>query len=179
MYPPSEPEAVFSKTKRTFIVLVVSGFCLFTPVSVSAVDCRTADGYTDTNFNSQQEVEDLVVTCARDNQTTTISDFYTKRLEPYFRASSNLVYHLIGSASPIRKLERDISSLDRYLNDNERKVMAEILDLTQLKDDLDYQRARQMVLKGWLFIHIPLTFSLLILLLLHIFVVYGFRGNLP
>lgn len=127
----------------------------------------------------QQEVEELVVTCARDNQTTTISDFYTSRLEPFFRASSNLVYHLIGSALPIRKLEGEIASMDRYLNESEREVMAEILALTQLKDDLDYQMARQMVLKGWLFIHIPLTFSLLILLVLHIFVVYGFRGNLP
>ena len=53
------------------------------------------------------------------------------------------------------------------------------LDRAHLKDDLDYQWARQMLLKGWLFIHIPLTFSLLVLVALHIFVVYGFRGNLP
>ncbi len=127
----------------------------------------------------QVEVEDLVVACARDHQTTTISDFYTNRLEPFFRAPSNLAYHLLGSARPIRELEREIAAMDRYLNDGERSVLAEIRELAQLKDDLDYQWARQLVLKGWLFIHIPLTFSLLVVVLLHIFVVYGFRGNLP
>ncbi|MCH7599037.1 MAG: hypothetical protein IH881_15810 [Myxococcales bacterium] len=127
----------------------------------------------------QSEVEELVVCCARDNQTTTISDFYTNRLEPFFRAPSNLSYHLLGWSRPMRELEREIAAMDRYLNDDERRVIAEILELAQLKDDLDYQWARQLVLKGWLFIHIPLTFSLLILLVLHIFVAYGFRGNLP
>lgn len=127
----------------------------------------------------QAEAEDLVVECARDHQTTTISDFYTNRLEPFFRVQSNLAYHLLGSARPIRELEREIAAMDRYLNDGERSVIAEILELVHLKDDLDYQWARQLVLKGWLFVHIPLTFSLLVLLLLHIFVAYGFRGNLP
>jgi hypothetical protein len=77
------------------------------------------------------------------------------------------------------ELEREIEAMDRYLNDNERDAVALILERAHLKDDLDYQWARQLVLKGWLFVHIPLTFSLLILAALHVFVVYGFRGNLP
>jgi hypothetical protein len=127
----------------------------------------------------QREVEDLVVECAREHQTTTISDFYTNRLDQFFRAPRNIIYHLAGWTRPIRELEREIAAMDRYLNDSEREVVAQILERASLKDDLDYQWARQLILKGWLFVHIPLTFSLLILLALHIFVVYGFRGNLP
>lgn len=127
----------------------------------------------------QQEVEDLVVACAKENQTTTISDFYTRRLDRFFRRPRNVVYHLMGWTRAMRDLESEIGAMDRYLNDNEREVAAQILERVQLKDDLDYQWARQLVLKGWLFVHIPLTFSLLILVGLHVFVVYGFRGNLP
>jgi hypothetical protein len=127
----------------------------------------------------QREVEELAVECAREHQTTTISDFYTDRLDQFFRAPRNITYHLAGWTRPLRELEREMVAMERYLNDNEREVLAQILERARLKDDLDYQWARQALLKGWLFVHIPLTFSLLILVTLHIFVVYGFRGNLP
>lgn len=130
-------------------------------------------------MNLQREVEDLVVECSREHQTTTISDFYTDRLDQFFRGPRNVIYHLAGWTRPLRELEREIAAMDRYLNDGEREVAGQILECARLKDDLDYQWARQMLLKGWLFVHIPLTFSLLILVALHVFVVYGFRGNLP
>ena len=126
-----------------------------------------------------REVEELVVGCAREHQTTTISDFYASRLEKFFRTPRNFANHLMGWTRAMRELEREIEAMDRYLNDDEREVLAQILERAQLKDDLDYQWARQLLLKGWLFVHIPLTFSLLILVGLHVFVVYGFRGNLP
>ncbi len=127
----------------------------------------------------QREVEEIIVECAKANQTTTISDFYTKRLDNFFRRPQNVLYHLMGWTRAMLQLEREIEAMDRYLNDNERDAVALILERAHLKDDLDYQWARQLVLKGWLFVHIPLTFSLLILAALHVFVVYGFRGNLP
>lgn len=127
----------------------------------------------------QREVQELVVDCAKENQTTTISDFYSNRLDQFFRGPRNVIYHLMGWTRAMRDLEREIAAMDRYLNDNEREVAAQILERAHLKDDLDYQWARQLVLKGWLFVHIPLTFSLLILAAFHVFVVYGFRGNLP
>ncbi|MFT5442602.1 MAG: hypothetical protein ACI8W3_001646 [Myxococcota bacterium] len=126
-----------------------------------------------------EEVEALVVEAAREHQTTTISDFYKENLDGFFRGPQNLVFHLMGWSKPIRELEREFDAMDRYLNEREREVVLLIRERTRLKDDLDYQWARQLLLKGWLFVHIPLTFSLLILVVLHIVVVYGFRGNLP
>ena len=43
----------------------------------------------------------------------------------------------------------------------------EMGSLIRGKDDLDHQDALQGTLKYWLFIHIPLTYSLLILSLVH------------
>lgn len=127
----------------------------------------------------REEVEELVVESARANQTTTISDFHRDQLAPFFRGPRNFLYHALGWNRPLRELEREIAGLDRYLNDDEREALAQITERVREKDTLDYQWARQLLLKGWLFIHIPLTFSLLVLIVIHLFVVYGFRGNLP
>ena len=64
----------------------------------------------------------------------------------------------------------------RYMNDQEREIMADVIVLVQAKDDLDYQAALQGALKFWLFVHIPLTYSLLIFSVFHILVVYTFSG---
>jgi hypothetical protein len=45
------------------------------------------------------------------------------------------------------------------------------------KDGLDYHHALQLTLKLWLFVHIPLTYSLLIFSLVHLVLVYAFAGG--
>jgi hypothetical protein len=45
------------------------------------------------------------------------------------------------------------------------------------KDGLDYHQALQFMLRGWLFIHIPLTYSLMIFSVMHIVLVYAFSGG--
>jgi len=49
--------------------------------------------------------------------------------------------------------------------------------LVRQKDGLDYHYALQLVLKGWLFTHIPLTYSLLLLTLVHVVLVFAFSGG--
>ena len=45
--------------------------------------------------------------------------------------------------------------------------MDAIIRQVQRKDDLDYQYALQGALKLWLFVHIPLTYGLLVLAIFH------------
>ena len=52
-----------------------------------------------------------------------------------------------------------------------------IAQLVRQKDGLDYHQALQLLLRGWLFIHIPLTYSLLIFSLMHLVLVYAFSGG--
>ncbi len=54
--------------------------------------------------------------------------------------------------------------------------MGALKGLVEAKDDLDYQRALQGALKFWLFVHVPLTYGLLIFAAFHILVVYSFSG---
>ena len=65
----------------------------------------------------------------------------------------------------------------RFLNREEREVMKQIAELVRRKDTLDYHHSLQLTLKLWLFVHIPLTYSLLIFSLVHIVLVYAFSGG--
>jgi peptidoglycan biosynthesis protein MviN/MurJ (putative lipid II flippase) len=48
--------------------------------------------------------------------------------------------------------------------------------LVERKDQVDYAHALQTVLKGWLFVHIPATYGLILLAMLHVLLVYSFGG---
>ncbi len=47
------------------------------------------------------------------------------------------------------------------------------------KDALDYHHAMQGVLKGWLFVHIPLTYVTLIFIVVHVVIVHTFAEAGP
>ena len=74
--------------------------------------------------------------------------------------------------------QRELRALGRYATPKERDVLSEISERIKVKNDLDYQRAQQGALKGWLFVHIPLTYSLIIAVVPHVLLVYGFHGGI-
>ena len=130
----------------------------------------------------REKFEELVVRTASDPNSTTIADFSTRRLIatrllPFFYGPKNFLWHLIGSNRTIQTLLTLLRSQDRYLDTHERQIAEEIRKLIQAKDDLDYHYAHQAMLKFWLFIHIPLTFSLLILSLVHAVLVGTFGAS--
>ena len=52
-----------------------------------------------------------------------------------------------------------------------------IADAVIEKDRLDFARVNLALAKGWLFVHVPVTYALIVLTLLHILVVYGFSSR--
>jgi hypothetical protein len=60
------------------------------------------------------------------------------------------------------------------MNDKEKEFTEQLLALVAQKNSLDTQYALQLTLKSWLFVHIPLTYSMVLVLLAHIVLVYGF-----
>ena len=109
----------------------------------------------------------------------TIADFYQRRLAAYFARPRHLVGHLFGSSRGSHSLVAELRALDRYLNQAERETREKLERVILQKDDLDIHYALQAALKYWLFVHIPLTYSLVLLVSLHVLVVYGFSGRLP
>ena len=123
------------------------------------------------------EAEDLVLEAANETQSSTITDFYMNHLSSFFDGPQNRLRHLIDSRRARFKLMNEIDNLQRYLNSQEREYTERLRDLVNKKDELDFHYALNLALKAWLLVHVPATYSLFILVALHVVVVYAFSGG--
>ena len=125
----------------------------------------------------QDQAETLALKSMPEAHSTTIADFYTRHLQDFFEGPRNLTLHVLEVRRPLNVLQNKITDLHRYLNARERETLDKIAQLVRQKDGLDYHQALQLLLRGWLFIHIPLTYSLLLFSVVHIVLVYAFSGG--
>ena len=109
-----------------------------------------------------------------ETQSTLLPDFYIARLEPFFAAHRHLGHHLVHSSRPTNALVAEIRAQLRYLNEAESEYLTRVEGLVAEKDDLDYQYAHQAVLRYWLFMHVPLTYALLVFAVFHVILVHAF-----
>jgi hypothetical protein len=106
-----------------------------------------------------------------------ITDLYTSHLREYFKGQRNFTAHLIGSQRPLKRLTDEIDSLSRYVDQRGQEKLATIRTFVVEKDRLDFARVYLGLAKGWLFVHVPVTYSLMVLTVLHIVVVYAFTSR--
>ena len=106
-----------------------------------------------------------------------IMDLYTTRLRDFFQGQRNFAAHLIGSQHPLKRLTDEIDNLSRYVDQRSQEKLAAIRSLVVAKDRLDFARVYLGLTKGWLFVHVPVTYALIVLTLLHIVVVYAFSSG--
>ena len=112
-----------------------------------------------------------------DARSAVLADFYVRKLAGFFSGSRNFWRHLSESRRPLNAVLADLADLRRYLNDQERPAFEQLAQLVRQKDSLDYHHALQTTLKLWLFVHLPLTYSLMIFSLLHVVLVFAFSGG--
>ena len=124
----------------------------------------------------RNEVESFVLESVSETDTTAVPKFYLNRLQPFFERPRHFWHHLLHSNRPRQALLTDIKALGRYLNKAERERMTLIEERVRVKDDLDYHYSMQVILKFWLFIHVPLTYALLIFSAFHVLLVHSFAG---
>lgn len=126
----------------------------------------------------RERAEELAVEAGRLSNTTTLPDFYRDELLDFFARRANGGSHLLMSSAPLHRLEDKLLAVDRYLNDDERALARQLLEVIRDKDALDFHQAVQGALKLWLFVHVPATFALLLLAALHLVVVHAFGGGM-
>ena len=125
----------------------------------------------------REQAEALVLKSIPEAQSTTLADFYVRHLKNFFDHAQNFWLHMFEVRSPLNSLINRINDTNRFLDEKERVTADKLADLVRQKDGLDYQRALQITLKTWLFIHIPFTYSLLIFSIIHVVIVYAFSGG--
>jgi hypothetical protein len=124
----------------------------------------------------QGEVEELVLRSVTLTNSSSIADFYSKYLKAFFDGPRHFWRHLLNSELPRRALLAEAEHQQHYMNKEEQAILNTLTDQVRTKDDLDYQYALQATLKYWLFVHVPLSYSLLIFSAFHVLLVYAFAG---
>jgi hypothetical protein len=125
----------------------------------------------------QEQAEQLALQSAGESKSGPIAGFYLSELKGFFDGPQNCCSHWRKDWTPVHRVLTKISVFNRYLNDEERVRLEKIAGLVRQKDGLDYQYAHQLALRAWLFVHIPLTYSLLLFTLAHIILVFAFSGG--
>ena len=125
----------------------------------------------------REQAEALALNSVAEARSATIAEFHARRLHAFFAGPQNFLSHVFEIRLPLNALLNELGDLNRFLNEQERKVTAQLVTLVRQKDGLDYQHALQLTLRLWLFIHIPVTYSLMLWALAHIVLVYGFSAG--
>ena len=106
-----------------------------------------------------------------------ITELYTTHLQDFFQGQRNFTAHLIGSQRPLKRLMDEIDNLSPYVDQRSQEKLAVVKNLVVEKDRLDFARVYLGLTKGWLFVHVPVTYSLIVLTVLHVVVVYAFSSG--
>lgn len=110
--------------------------------------------------------------------TDVLAKFYVNKLAMFFEQPRGLAYMISPTGHRRRHLISEIQNLDRYLGPDQRKIGEQLKVLVKQKDDLDFHSAIQGRLKFWLFLHIGMTYSLVIVGILHGIMAHAFAGGL-
>src|SRR5215831_19480683 len=106
-----------------------------------------------------------------------IMDLYITHLRDFFQGQRNFTAHLIGSQRPLKRLTDEIDNLSRYVEPRSEEKLAAIRNMVVEKDRLDFACVNLGLTKGWLFVHVPVAYALVVLTVLHVIVVYAFSSG--
>jgi hypothetical protein len=106
-----------------------------------------------------------------------IKDLYTTHLRDYVKGPRNRTAHLLGSRRPLRRLTHEIDTLSRFVGKPEQDKLDAIKTLVVEKDRLDFAHVHAGLTKSWLLVHVPLTYALIVLAVLHVLAAYAFSSG--
>jgi len=125
-----------------------------------------------------EDAHRLAIGSTRQGEGATLSEYYQRRLLPFFQSQRSWGYLLLPTGNKRRRLLRELEELDRYLSTNTVDYRRQLSSMVQSKDDLDYQSALQYRLRVFFAAHFALTWTLVILVAVHVTLVVRFSGAL-
>ena len=125
----------------------------------------------------QREVEELIRQAESETGSSTLGTFYVQYLRDFFTGRPSAFSALGRADRKHHALLAETNALNRYLNEREKAIATEVRDWIETKQNLDFQYSAQRLLKLWLFIHIPFSYSLILLGLAHGIVATLYAGR--
>ncbi|MCP4846373.1 MAG: hypothetical protein GY899_00300 [Verrucomicrobiaceae bacterium] len=123
------------------------------------------------------QAEDIVVAAEKEVESSSLTDFYIENLRPYFKKRQS-IWRMLSGRSGMRDLVSRLENLQHYLDTRELPALEQLNGLVEQKHNLDFQYSGQRVLKLWLFVHIPFTYSLLVFAIAHGVLALNFTGRI-
>jgi hypothetical protein len=106
-----------------------------------------------------------------------IMDLYTNHLRDFLEEQRNSAAHLVGSQRPLKRVTDEIDTLARYVDKPAQDKLEAIKALVVEKDRLDFSHVHLGLTKAWLFVHVPVTYGLVVMIVLHVVVAYSFSSG--
>ncbi len=106
-----------------------------------------------------------------------ITDLYNNHLHDFFQGQRNFIAHVLGSQKPVKRLIEQIDNLSGYVDAKNQEKLYIIRDLVVEKDKLDFARAYFGLSRGSMFVHVPVTYALIVMTILHVVVAYSFSSG--
>jgi hypothetical protein len=106
-----------------------------------------------------------------------IGELFANHLKDFMAGPRNVRAHLTGSQRHLKLLTGEIETLSRFVDQGGQEKLATIASLVAEKDQLDFAQTYLALTRAWLLIHVPATYGLIVLTLLHIIVAYAFSSG--
>ena len=126
-----------------------------------------------------RKAEALALSAHNTESLQTIWQLYATQLRDFFSGPRNLAAHLGGSHLPLKRLCHEIESSESAVEVLDRDKLLSLKTLAVEKDKLDDWFAHQGLLRVWTFVHVPATYALIVVTLLHVAIVYAFSAGVP
>ena len=123
------------------------------------------------------KAEKTVLAVIPEAKASTLADFYKRELAPSFAADPAFFSHIVASQTALNRQLTAITEVCRYLSPSEKAQAEALAELARARHILDFHHANQLLLKGWLFTHVPLTYGLLLFTGIHVILVHAFNGG--
>lgn len=110
-------------------------------------------------------------------QDAWIAGLYANHLASYFGKPGNAVRRAFRSKRQMQRIMEEIADLTVYADTAANVKLAEIRALVIENDRLNWAALRAKLTIGWMLVHVPITYGLVVLGVFHIIVVYSFSSG--
>ena len=123
----------------------------------------------------REKAEKIALSSIEQSESSVVAEYYNDYIARFFLRPKLLFRHVFKKSDknliPIQSSEKLICLI---LSPEEAKKVHDLADLAREKNDLDYQYTLKYVIKAWVFIHAPLAYSTIVLMIAHIIMIYAY-----
>jgi hypothetical protein len=106
-----------------------------------------------------------------------IADLYANQLRAFFKGPRHTFAHFAGSQRHLKQIIDEIDEVSRYVDARSREKLGVIKTLVIEKDGLDFAHVHLGLSRGLMFVHVPITYALVVLTVAHVVIAYSFTSG--